>query len=373
MAVKFLEPGGDAAGLGLLDANAGAPVTATDFVHGTHVNSIKYPTGAAGSNGKKGVLSDTGGRMSFYIYINAQGNATCSILDTMTTGFGTAIFVLRLTTTGVLQLFSSGVQLGTDGATLSAGAWHRISIAWTVTSTTSFNFKAWVDGTLCINNASTGSLAAVGNADFIMGNVSGNATLDIRLSDLYVDDSSSLTDTGDVWVTAKRPNANGTSNQFTTQIGASGSGYGTGHAPQVNERPPSDTNGWSLSTTTKVTEEYNIEPKATGDINIASATILDFMGWIRAALSTTANSPVNNLILAGVATPVTLTATAAYYTKVAGSSTYPPGSGADIGMDAQYTTTAGVASLYEAGIVVAYTPASGAITSHNLALLGVGI
>ena len=54
-------------------------------------------------------------------------------------------------------------------------------------------------------------------------------------------------DPGAILVTAKRPFTNGTTEDgFTTQIGASGSGYGSGHTPQVNERPLSQTNGWSV-------------------------------------------------------------------------------------------------------------------------------
>ncbi|WP_323162301.1 hypothetical protein, partial [Pseudomonas fluorescens] len=80
-----------------------------------------------------------------------------------------------------------------------------------------------------------------------------------------VDDSSALTDPGNIWVAAKRPNANGTTNGFTTQIGSGGSGYGSGHSPQVNERALSTTNGWSMvGAGAAVTEEYNIESKSTG-------------------------------------------------------------------------------------------------------------
>ncbi len=63
--------------------------------------------------------------------------------------------------------------------------------------------------------------------------------------DIYVDNGSDLSDPGNVHVTAKRPGSNGLSNGFATQIGSGGSGFGSGHAPQVNERPLSNTNGWS--------------------------------------------------------------------------------------------------------------------------------
>ena len=56
------------------------------------------------------------------------------------------------------------------------------------------------------------------------------------------------------------------------------------------------------------------------------------------------------------------------FTNAAGSTTYPAGSGSDIG---EITTTAlTTVSLYECGIVIAYIPAAVA-TGHNfLTLLG---
>jgi hypothetical protein len=359
-AVTWLEPGGDATfGIALFDANNGSPATATDFVHGSHVKSIKYPSGGANNNGKKGTLADSGSRVSFWLYVNALPTATCSFFDALTTGFGTGVLVFRCTSGGVLQLFSSGVQLGSNGPTLATGSWHRLSFAYTITNTTTFTAKVWVDGVLGLTVSNTGTLASTGSSDALFGNITGDTTFDTRFSDFYIDNSASLTDPGNIWVTAKRPNANGTNVQFTTQIGSGGSGYGSGHSPQVNERPENDANGWSISTTSVQTEEYNIEGVSTGDINISGATIVDYMGWIRAAESTTANSPVSHIILNGVSTAVTLTTSGAYYTAIAGSTTYPAGTGTDIGMDGAYTSVAGTYSLYECGVVVAYIPSSG--------------
>src|SRR6185436_9856514 len=127
----------------------------------------------------------------------------------------------------------------------------------------------------------------------------------LRSSDHYVDSSASLTDTGNIWVTAKRPNANGTTNGFTTQIGSGGSGYGTGHSPQVNERVLSTTNGWSMvGAGSAVTEEYNIESAAAGDIDISSANYVDVMGWVYA--SSLVNETAS-IIVNGVSSNISLT------------------------------------------------------------------
>jgi hypothetical protein len=175
------------------------------------------------------------------------------------------------------------------------------------------------------------------------------------MSDFYIDNSSSLTDTGNIWVTAKRPVANGTTNGFSTQIGSGGSGYGTGHSPQVNERPLSTTNGWSMvGAGSAVTEEYNIEGKSVGDIDISTATIIDWLGWV--SIKALAGE-TGNVIIDGASVAQAITTTATLYTKIKGSATYPAGTGADIGF--QTTTALTTVSLYECGVIVAYIPASG--------------
>lgn len=368
MATKFIEPGGDSTfDISLWDAPGQTnPVVATDFVHGGHIKSFKYATGSGVSAGKHTVFQDAGARMSFWIYVNAYPTATASIMDVLTSSYGSGVFVLRLTNTGTTQLFSSGVQLGSNGSTVPTGTWTRISFAYTLTSTTAYTFKSWQNGSASLNVSNTGTLAATGTSDIFLGNISGDTTLDIRTSDHYIDNSSALTDPGTIWVTAKRPFSNGTTNGFTTQIGSGGSGYGTGHAPQVNERPLSTTNGWSMvGAGSAVTEEYTIEAASAGDISLTGATIVDFMGWVSAkALA----SETGSIIVAGVSSNISVTSTITIFEKIAGSTTYPAG-GTDIGVITSATVT--TFSLYECGIVVAYNPAV-ASTANAFGLLGVG-
>ncbi len=338
MTVKFIEPGGDATfnvaattGGGLWSSVQGTPTVVTDFVHG---NS----------------------RFSVYTYFAALPQT--NDVDTILTigGSGGDVIHLRISSAGVLQLWdgSDGARYGSLGATLTAGAWNRISLAWTITSSTVNSFRFYVNGILSISLTNV-TLLHTSSTSFALGNINSFAVNDFRASDFYVDDSSSLLDTSDIWVTAKRPVANGSLNQFTTQVGAGGSGYGMGHSPQVNERVLSTTNGWSLSNTTVQTEEYSIEGRAVGDINLTAARIIDYMGWISAKVDSTSNSPVHHILVAGVATAKTMTTSAAIYTQVAGSAIYPAGN-TDIGMDGAFTTTPHTTSLFEAGVIVAYNP-----------------
>lgn len=368
MATKFLEPGGDADFLvgstnGFWGGVVGTPAVATDFVHGNHVKSIKYRPGNLDYTGTPlDTFADAGGRITLYVYLAAlpSATATLAILGTASTG-GVIVARIRITSGGVLQLFNATVQIGTNGSTLSTGQWYRICLAYTITSTTVNRFELFLDGvsSISITNA---TLTNTGSRAMQIGNLSTNSTLDFRGSDYYIDNSTSLTDTGDIWVTAKRPNANGTTNGFTTQIGAGGSGYGSGHSPQVNERPLSTTNGWSMiGAGAAVTEEYNIESKATGDIDISNATIIDWLGWV--SVSALAGTPTIQIILDGANNAQAINTTNTLYRKIKGSSTYPSGTGADIGIVTDTTLT--TESLFECGVLVAYIPGSAPVNSSN--------
>lgn len=362
MSTQFLEPGGDADfGIALWATSVNGPAVATDFVHGNHLRSIKYRPGhddelitAAGT------AVDGGGRASIWVYLNAYPDATTQILATCQSNQSSNIIEVRVTTAGVLRLTNNGggTQFGSNGATLSLATWYRLCLVWTVSSTSVNQMKLFVGGSSSIT-ATNVTLSFNVTSKIRVGNLGSNGALDFRSSDHYVDNSSALTDPGNIWVTAKRPFSNGTTNGFTTQIGSGGSGYGTGHAPQVNERPLSTTNGWSMvGAGSAVTEEYSIEGESAGDINITGSTIIDFMGWVDAKSATNETA---SLILAGSTFGIALTGTAAIFTTIAGSTAYPAG-GTDIGIIT--TTAVTTVSLYECGIVVAYVPGSG--TAYNL-------
>jgi hypothetical protein len=378
MATKFLEPGGDSDFLvgttnGFWGSLTNTPTVATDFVHGGHIKSIKYGNNLTSAETATGALADAGSRISFYIYIVARPSVAKQTFARLLTSGSVSCVRIYMTSAGVIQLWNTGTaQIGTDGATLSTGQWYRISLAYTITNGTTNRFELFVDGvsSISITNA---TITNVATSIFSLGTISlSDAAFDLRTSDHYIDNSSSLTDTGNIWVTAKRPNTNGTTNGFTTQIGAGGSGYGSGHSPQVNERALSTTNGWSMvGAGSAVTEEYNVEAKNVGDIDISTATIVDWLGW--ASMKSLVGETVQ-MILNGSTSTQAITSTATLYTKIAGSTTYPAGTGADIGITTDTSLT--TVSLYECGVIVAYIPAAaGAATvtpTPTLAFLGVG-
>lgn len=362
MATKFLEPGGDATfnvasitagGFWTSVAGATPPVVATDFVHGNHIKSILYAK--TSSSLIASALADAGSRISLYIFINALPGAEADIFSLRNSTPSTMV-KLRITTGGVLKITdASNTQIGSNGSTLSTGIWYRISLAYTITDTTHNRFEFFVDGVSSIS-ITDGTISDTGSVQFRLGNLSSDTTFDLRSSDHYIDDSSSLTDTGDIWVTAKRPNADGALNQWTTQIGVGGSGYGAGHSPQVNERALDTANGWSFQDAARKFELYIIESKSEGDINITGAAIKEIMGWAYAKVG---SASTGNLIAAGTAYPKSVTTSYAMYTEFTGDTTlnYPdPADANAIGFDTN--TVNQLFSLAECGIIVAYIPRS---------------
>ncbi len=140
-------------------------------------------------------------------------------------------------------------------------------------------------------------------------------------------------------------------NEWTTQVGSGGSGYGTGHSPQVNEQPVSGTNAWSIASASLKTEEYTIEAANVGDTDVSSArkyALIDYVGWASAKVATNGN---RNMIVNGVTALKALITTNTTVFQIAGSTTYPSGATA-IGFNNNSVNN--LTTLNECGIMLAY-------------------
>jgi hypothetical protein len=375
MATTFLEPGTDATQDFSLWGNStsvdltGALTSATDQAH-TGTRSIKSSVGSntgtlAQAYTGDGIFSDAGGRFSIWIRLNAiPATNKTAILWVGQSGFGSAVFAIGVDTAGKVTVGNEGGAgiLGTGTTVVSDATWTRISAAYVITSTTNWTYKQWVNGVLDLTLTNSPTLTTVTSGELWVGASPASsagfslceANLIVWVDDIYCDDSNALTDPGDIRVTAKRPIANGTTNGFTTQIGSGGSGTGTGHSPQVNEQPLSQTNGWSMvGAGSAVTEEYNVQSLSAGDVDLTGQTIVDWMGW---AFAKALASETASIVVGGVSSNIALTSTPTAFQKAKGSTTYPAGSGTDIGIITSTTVT--TVSLYECGVLIAYTPST---------------
>lgn len=384
--VTFLEPGMDATQDGSLFAGLNLSAGATAAYDSTQSHdgpgSIKIVIDLAGHNASPytpdGAVADAGGCISAWYRFSTVTPATITdFMLNLTSANGSGIMGVALNTNGTLRFCNHAATAVSGGTTLSANTWYRICMSYTNASTSTWAAKIYINGVLEINSNAAGqgngdrtgiACTSFGVNGTSVDSFSSPAVITMWIDSMYIDNRTDLTDCGNISVTAKRPFSNGTTNGFTTQIGAGGSGYGSGHAPQVNERPLSLTNGWSMvGAGSAITEEYTIEGASVGDVDISTATIKDFMGWVdvKALVAET-----GNIIVGGVNSNISVTTAAKVFTKVAGSSTYPTG-GTDIGVTTSTTVT--TFSLYECGIVVAYTPAVvSAVTFSTLMMMGVG-
>jgi hypothetical protein len=190
-----------------------------------------------------------------------------------------------------------------------------------------------------------------------------SGTANLNFDDIYVDDGNTLDDPGAISVTNKRPNANGANNQFATQIGSGGSGYGTGHSPQVNEQPLNVANGWQTSSASQL-ENYAIENASTGDVDISTATLIADEAWIYAnsGASCTGNITNNGTTTA----TISLTTTNTMFTNIVSNASYPNNSA---GVGIKSCASATTVSLYEAGMLIAYTSGGSGVPEGALLLL----
>lgn len=363
MAATFLEAGSDST-FGLEHyAPGSAGITSDSALSKTGPRSLKADT-AAGINTwiwtPNGVLANAGGRASCWLRFSAAPASDGGIVEVGTANFGGDVLTVCLTTGRLLSLkdFVTGATLGTGSNALAVDTWYRVSIAFTLTSTTVNEMRVYLDGVLEIT-VSNATLPAIGASVFAVGlfgsgGASWGASKTAQFDDIYCDNDSSLADTGDIRVTAKRPNATGPgATRFDTQIGTGGSGYGAGRSPQVNERALSVTNGWRHNASTDAREDFTIEDAATGDVDITGLTIVARASWIRAALSSLTGTPSTDIVNNNVLTAWDAIAANTPETKVnyVTDSAYPSHASA---VGSTSSVIAADTFLYECGMLIAY-------------------
>lgn len=345
-AVLFMDAGSDATfDLSPWDVNTGGNTSSTDSVY-TGPRAIKMPS--SGELGKYSSLSSTAGRISLRFYpstsVSSGGGPLVYLRDSSDVG---QFIVNVIGSDKSLKLsYRNGNSDDGSGGVWTLDAWNRVSVAYTITSQTVNEVRVFLNGTLVIS-ASNLNLTDFSAAPsrFLLFGASDIATY---FDDIYTDDSNSLTDTGDIRVTAKRPSANNVNN-FTTAVGANPSNRWT----NVNERPLSETNGWE-DLILSDRENYGIEASSAGDVDLTGVTLVARGAWIWAK-GTTGGLGTPAITDNGADTGITLTSAGKFFAVFTATSTYPSDV-ATIGILGAGTTDN--TFLYEAGMMIAYTATS---------------
>lgn len=383
--VIFIESGSSATQaidfwpLNVLGGNGGSTTSTSQAVKGSGRSILcsggnNAPTsGDTAVVGKRGVLANTGRRVSVCFRYSGTpapaGGAISSDFIDVQTSADQFIFSIGINSSGYLVLEAADNQQLAIGSTLLAqNQDYRLSFTYTITSASVYTITVWLNGVAEMTVTNGTALTNTASDTLYLGwgaQTNPGVGMNVWFSHIYIDDGASG-DPGDIRVTPKRPLSNGTNIQFTTQIGSGGSSYGSGHAQQVNERPESDSNGWSIQSASKQTEEYTIEGLAVGDDDLTGQQILDIEGWVRCKVGV---NSTGNIIVAGVASNIAVTTTTAVFVKMQGNGIYPTGN-TDIGMDTN--TVNQLFSLYECGMLVAYIPMVHGKPENNGRYLKVG-
>jgi hypothetical protein len=356
-ATVWMESGGDATrDTSFYSSVSGTGASIDSSVFYTGGRSLKVIGGANTTLNRTGILADAGRRISFRWRTTSTSISGASTIPLLQVCNSSAILIAAIVlenpgSGGVLSIAPTGVTHTYGTRILQPNQWYRIAFSYTITNSTTFEFRLYIDGKLEGDNTGTGTLTTITSSLMRLQNTSVLSSSDyFNYDDIYVDNGTDLSDPGNIIVTNKRPNASGALVEWTTQIGSGGSGYGTGHSPQVNEQPLSVTNGWSIASASLKTEEYTIEGASTGDIDVSNPhyQLVDYLGWVHMKVG---SDGTRNIIVNGSATNVSATTTATTFVKAAGSATYPSGNTA-IGMNNNSVNN--LTSLYECGILLAY-------------------
>lgn len=282
--------------------------------------------------------------------------ADSTIIGVTDAGGTQLVFLLQVTSGGLLKVLAgnSRTVVGTGATAVVANQWFRVCMTWTITSTTVWSLKVFLSiGPSNYNNSTTeintSNGATLGTATPVL-NFKGwvetgqaGASKLVYYQNVYIDDGSTLTDIGDMRVTAKLPTTR-TSTGFTTTVGTGA----------VNERPISSTNGRRApSSAGTVTEGYSIEAQSAGDLDLTLAIykIVAYSGIVFGLYIEGGASPVTNIVLNGASTAITLTLTIAGYPVTVDTSVYPVTSPV-IGMS--HSGTGDLSELDDCGLVFAY-------------------
>ena len=303
--VKFIACASATYGTEMWDVTTGA-VTADSTVLRRGTRSWNFSTSSPAASAfvtKQGVCSDAGGRVSAWVRFASVSPAANSPFVVLVNAAGTAIVQLALTTGGKLNINPVGATSVNGTTILKTNVWYRVTMTWVLTSTTVFEVRAYLSGAQEAVSKNNGTMTNVSSNGFrLVSNSAAGANFVMNADDAYCDDGIDLSDTGNIGVTAKLPNANNTNN-FNTAVGAAPANRWT----NVNERPDSTTNGWEETTVTATQENYGIESAKQGDYDITNFNLVARMAWILSKRSTPAATLEAHANNTGAATGTTMT------------------------------------------------------------------
>lgn len=182
-------------------STSGTATNATDQAYtGTH--SFKGNTGAGPTAAifqKNSVLADAGRRLNLR-FRSSNWNGGPDLIRFQNSSGQSVFQIAGNAGDDFLHLANgSGGQFAAGSHTLNDNTWYRITVSYTVASTSSWHIKVYVDGALDIDQDSTATFPRTGTDRLIiLAGASLGTSVSCWFDDIYLDDTSDLSDPGDI-------------------------------------------------------------------------------------------------------------------------------------------------------------------------------
>ena len=253
--------------------------------HG-HRGSIQISSGTgepeSSSATALGVLGDAGRRITCYVRYGTTPVSLVVPFIQIKTAAGNTCFQLVLNPSNQIVLQNNTpTTLGTGSTTLSIDTWYRISISYTITSTSVYSIRIYLDENaspeISVTNGT--ALTTTGSSDLLLGSLTSSENdMIFFFSDVYADDGNTLDNPGNIELTAKLPNATNVNNFDTVGGGSPPDRWG-----YISDRPVGTGSRIEHNAVTDVQENFGLQSISIGDRDITGVTLIARCAWIWAS------------------------------------------------------------------------------------------
>lgn len=247
------------AGVEFEGLNGAASVSLSNTTVRTGMYALRINTTTTNSNIFQSVYGSNQARIGYfrmYFRLASLPSTIQNVFSFSTSGFGTRLARLQVTTTGALRLLNAGVaQVGSDSSVLSTNTWYRIEMK--MDSTTSpGTLDAQIDGVSFAsgndNAQNTWAAIEVGWTNAV--------TVDSFFDDIALnDDTGSFQNSypGAGSIIHLKPNTTGDSSGFLVNVG--GTAGASNNFTRLNEVPPDDATSYNASVVSGASDLMNVD------------------------------------------------------------------------------------------------------------------
>jgi hypothetical protein len=152
--------------------------------------AFKYASGAGGSAISSRFAFTGVASRNYYMrfYVNSPGLPTATATIWQSDAVASTSFLVKMTTTGTLQLFAGTTQVGSDSAALSTNTWYRVEVHWNIGTGATDAADLLLDGT-SVASTTTANITDTASALVVWGlNTAGGTNNNLFIDDVALND-----------------------------------------------------------------------------------------------------------------------------------------------------------------------------------------